>query len=58
MQIQDEIFEEFFNNLRGSDLPTSLVHKLIVLREKGQIGNKERLIELIKEYTKDDSKDK
>jgi hypothetical protein len=46
--IQDEIFEEFFKKLAESKLPEDLIRELKTLVEKGEIGTKERILEVIK----------
>lgn len=56
MQIQDEIFEEFFKNLRNTGVPPSLVDELKTLWEEGQTISQEKLTNLIQKHSKDDSK--
>jgi len=46
--IQEEIFEEFFKKLAESKLPENLVKELRTLVEKGEIANKEKILESVK----------
>lgn len=57
MQIQDEIFEEFFNNIRETGVPASLVDELKTLWEEGQNITKEKLLDHIQKYSKHDCQD-
>jgi len=57
MGIQEDIFEEFFEKLKGDEkFPDSIVAELRVLWEKGEIASQERIIELIKRGCDDANK--
>lgn len=58
MQIQDEIFQEFFTNLRNTGVPSSRVDELKTLWEEGQSFSIEQLLNLIQNHSKDGSQDK
>ena len=58
MQIPDEIFEEFFKNLKDENLPELLIAELRILRESEKDITKEKLLEIIEKYQQDDGKDK
>jgi len=57
MNIQDEIFEEFFNNLeKDKNIPEKLINGLKKLKEQGNIKSQKKILELIKSLDKNDSK--
>jgi len=57
MNIQDEIFEEFFNNLeKDENIPEKLINGLKNLKEQGNIKSQKKILELIKSLDKNDSK--
>jgi len=57
MNIQDEIFKEFFNNLeKDENIPEKLINGLKKLKEQGNIKSQKKILELIKSLDKNDSK--
>jgi len=57
MNIQDEIFEEFFKNLeKDENIPEKLINGLKKLKEQGNIKSQKKILELIKSLDKNDSK--
>ena len=58
MGIQEDIFEEFFEKLKGDEnFPDSIVAELRRLWEKGEIASQEKIFEVIKGECGDASKD-
>jgi len=58
MGIQEDIFEEFFEKLKGDDkFPDSIVKELKRLWEKGEIASQEKILEVIKRGCEDANKD-
>jgi len=58
MGIQEDIFEEFFEKLKGDkNFSDSIVAELKTLREKGEIASQEKILEVIKGECGDGSKD-
>lgn len=46
--IQEEIFGDFFKKLVDAKLPEDLIKELRTLLEKGEIENKEKILEAVK----------
>jgi hypothetical protein len=46
--IEEEIFGDFFKKLMDAKLPEDLIKELRTLVEKGEIGSKEKIIEVVK----------
>jgi len=58
MGIQEDIFEEFFQNLeKDKKFPDVIVTELRGLWEKGEIASQEKILEAIKGGFEDGSKD-
>ena len=58
MGIQEDIFEEFFEKLKGNEkFPDPMVAELRRLWEKGEIASQEKILEVIKGECGDASKD-
>ncbi len=58
MGIQEDIFEEFFEKLKGNEkFPDTMVAELRRLWEKGEIASQEKILEAIKGGFEDGSKD-
>ena len=58
MGIQEDIFEEFFEKLKGDDkFPDAIVTELRGLWEKDEIASQEKILEAIKGKCGDGSKD-
>lgn len=59
MNIQDEIFEEFFNKLENDgNIPEELINGLKKLKEQRKIKSQKKILELIKSLDKNDSENK
>lgn len=57
MGIQEDIFEEFFQNLEKDEkFPDAIVAELRSLWEKGEIASQEKILEVIKGECGDGSK--
>lgn len=58
MGIQEDIFEEFFEKLKGAEkFPDAIVAELRSLWEKGEIASQEKILGVIKGECGDGSKD-
>ena len=58
MGIQEDIFEEFLEKLRGNEkFPDSIAADLRRLWEEGEIASKEKILEVIKRVCRDANKD-
>ncbi|MBA7651535.1 hypothetical protein ES703_59354 [subsurface metagenome] len=58
MGIQEDIFEEFFQNLEKDEkFPDSIIEELRRLWEKDEIASQEKILEVIKRGCEDANKD-
>lgn len=58
MGIQEEIFEGFFEKLKGNEnFPNSIVEELKKLRERGEIDSQEKIFGVIRKGYEDASED-
>jgi divalent metal cation (Fe/Co/Zn/Cd) transporter len=52
LRIQEKIFTDFFKELVDAKLPEDLIKELRTLLEKGEIENKEKILEAVRRGTK------
>ena len=57
MDVQEEIFEDFFNKLEAAKLPTKLVMGLRKLQESNELTSQEKILKTLKEAI-ENAKDK